>query len=162
MAVPGDHLYCMIMVHPLVSNKNKVRVMLTHLPMCAVALHNQCRTRNRETHHFAPYWRLVLVVGPFALPEHAVCYTMDVMHGTRGPRSKIIWAQELAQQYNVQCRAEDVVMTADEATAYLTAVHAPAAYLDALQELIRAHAVLQTYWDTSSLPALLAQNEGFA
>jgi hypothetical protein len=157
-----DHVFCIIMVHPLVSNKNKVRVMLTHTPALTVAVHNQRRTQNHETRAFAPYWRLVLTAGPFVPSERAVCYATDVVHGTRGVESKIDWAQQLAAQYGVTCRTDDCPLDPGDPALYLAAAGAPPTYLAALQVLLRAQLVLETYWNTSALPALLAEYEGFS
>jgi hypothetical protein len=125
------------MGHPFTGlHKKDTYVFVSPAPVTTTILHNQGRVATRDTRHVAPYWRLLVVTGPFvSLPEAYRCARAWVER-TRGYSSKKRRGIELARQFGVACYTEDVPPPAPTLRAYLDA-HAPPAYLAAFDTLAR-------------------------
>lgn len=108
-------------------------VFVTGDPVYATILHNRRLTSARETRSVAPYWHLVLTIGPFLRAAAAFECAQRWVNCTRGCASKIRRGIELAGLYRVACYSS-TVRPPGGALKYLRK-HAPAAYVRAYQRL---------------------------
>lgn len=66
-------------------------------------MHNCTNSVYKETRHFAPNWRLRVVVGAFTLRSNAIDFAQELVNSTRGSRSKRDRAIRMAERYGMKC-----------------------------------------------------------
>jgi hypothetical protein len=131
----GGGYYCALMGHPFDGlYKKDTYTFVDADPVHAVVLHNRRLVNNKETRAVAPFWRLVVAVGPFASPDAAAAFGRDWVHNTRGAASKRRRGIALAKERGVPYYTEQRRRTPAQTAAYLRA-HAPRVYLKAYRRL---------------------------
>jgi hypothetical protein len=156
--------YCALMGHPFAGvYKKDTYVFVSPRPVETAILHNQRRVPTKDTRHVAPYWRLLVVNGPFASFAQALECAYAWVERTRGCKSKKRRGIQLARQYAVRCYAGDTRPPGGSTLRYLTA-HAPRRYVRAFRHLaqrsaastaatpLAAHAASQSLLGTVTFP----------
>jgi hypothetical protein len=129
-------VYCCLIGNSLKDNADKeTYVFVANDPAYATVLHNQRLTSTKETRSIAPFWHLVLVLGPFVTGSLALACAQRWVNCTRGCNSKIRKGRKLAQEETVNCY-DDSVAPPGGTLAFLKR-HAPRPYARAYQRLVQ-------------------------
>lgn len=101
---PRRGAYCCLMGNSLKGAAEKETfVFVASDPVYATTLHNRRLTSVKETRSVAPFWHLVLVIGPFLVTETALTCAQRWVNCTRGCPSKMRHGAKLAIEYGVPC-----------------------------------------------------------
>lgn len=139
--------YCLVMTSALKSNRSTY-ILMTSKPMRSVAMHNRRLVRNRDTPNAAPYLYARYSAGPFYMYETIAAFVHLVVHGGRGPDSKVFLVEELAAEYNVPCKDALLELTADELREQFRRDGAPASYFEELARVEASCAIIEKYVKT--------------
>lgn len=106
---PMNGVYCCLIGNSLKNDREKeTYVFLSSDPIYTTILHNRRLTSVKETRSVAPFWHLVLVVGPVFPYTRALECAQRWVNLTRGCKSKIRHGIILAAEYRVACLANHV------------------------------------------------------
>jgi hypothetical protein len=136
--------YCLVVTSALKSNRSTY-ILITSKPYRSVAMHNRRLVRNRDTPNAAPYLFCRYSAGPFYIHETIVDFVHQVVHGGRGPDSKVFLVEELAAQYGVDCRDALLELTGEELRQQFRRDGAPQSYFDELQRVEASCAIIEKY-----------------
>lgn len=99
-----DGVYCCLIGNSLKSAAEKeTYVFVASDPVYATTLHNRRVTSVKETRSVAPFWHLVLVIGPFPAMSVAMVCAQRWVNSTRGCPSKMRQGAKLAIEFGVPC-----------------------------------------------------------
>jgi hypothetical protein len=136
--------YCLVMTSALKSNRSTY-ILITSKPFRSVALHNRRMVYNRDTPNAAPYLFGRYSAGPFFMHETIVEFGDRVVHGGRGPDSKVNLVEELAALSHVECRDAHMELTADELREQFRRDGAPQSYFEELARVEASCAIIENY-----------------
>jgi hypothetical protein len=109
--LPRNGAFCCLIGNSLKSAAEKETfVFVASDPVYATTLHNRCLTSIKETRSVAPFWHLVLAIGPFLTTETAMACGQRWVNCTRGCPSKMRKGAKLATEYGVPCYSSAVTL----------------------------------------------------
>jgi hypothetical protein len=136
-------LYCLVIRHPFNTSQRTFITTLASDPILAVTCHNQQRADATDLVTSAPYNYIERAAGPFYSEERLKAFASELVRGTRGLPSLKKRIEVLAAQYGVRCYGADVQLEGGESAAsYLSRRGAPLDYVEAVERLEKAGAVL--------------------
>jgi hypothetical protein len=106
---PVRGTFCCLIGNSLKGNADKeTYVFIASDVVYTTVLHNQRLTSVKETRGIAPFWHIVLSLGPFPTSAMALQCAQRWVNCTRGCSSKIKRGIKLSQEYRVDCYADSV------------------------------------------------------
>lgn len=107
--LPFHGVYCCLIGNSLKSvTEKETFVFVATDPVYATVLHNRRETTIKETRSVAPYWHLILAIGPFPVSGIALSCAQRWVNCTRGCNSKIRYGIKLSKEYGVPCYSCDI------------------------------------------------------
>lgn len=135
-SLPKRGVYCCLIGNSLKSlTEKETFVFVASDPIHATILHNRRLTSMKETRSVAPFWHLVLVMGPFPNALVATARAQSWANCTRGCPSKMRRGREIAAEYGVPCYSCDV--QPEGGTLRFLKQNAPVTYVRAFKHLVR-------------------------
>ncbi len=123
--------YCALMGHPFEGYYKKDTFMfVSSAPVHTAVVHNRRLVNNKETRQVAPFWHLLVVVGPFAAAASALAFGRDWTHNTRGWQSKRRRGMELARARGLPYYVTPMKPRNRKRTLAYLRRHAPPAYAE--------------------------------
>lgn len=133
--LPRRGAFCCLIGNSLKSlTEKETFVFVATDPVYATTLHNRRLTSVKETRSVAPFWHLVLAIGPFLTTATALACAQRWVNCTRGCPSKMRQGAKLAAEYGVPCYSS-AVTTAGGTLRYLEE-NAPQAYVRIFRRLV--------------------------
>lgn len=143
--LPRRGVYCCLIGNSLKSTIEKETfVFIASDPIHATILHNQRLTTMKETRSVAPFWHLVLVMGPFPSRLDATACAQRWANCTRGCPSKMRRGSELATEYKVPCYS--CAVQPPGGTMRFLRKYAPLSFLRTFKRLMQASQPKRNVW----------------
>ncbi len=132
---PHHGVFCCLMGNSLKSAADKeTYVFVANDPVYATVLHNRRQVSIKDTRSIAPFWHLILAIGPFPVTPEATACAKKWVNRTRGCSSKIRKGVELARDYGVRCYREE---PPEGGTLAFLKRHAPRRYVKVYRALAK-------------------------
>jgi hypothetical protein len=133
----GEQFYCTLIGHPFRRQyKKHAYLFVTRDPVDSTIAHNSGAVDSKHTRGIAPFWHILVAVGPFVTVEAAMAFGRLWLAGTRGCPSKTRRGPLLAKRYHVGCYSAAVKPPGGSTRVYLKR-RAPARYIKTFRRMTR-------------------------
>lgn len=90
------HLFAWMMSHDLEAGRKDTAIFYGANPVISTAMYYDGQINNKDTRMARGHWKIEVVTGPFASRAAAETFCQQWVTGTRGKKSKIVTAMQLA------------------------------------------------------------------